>query len=393
MGNFLGGKRSSIFISGIFFVSRLILILSLPMQGLQSYGDFWNFFPLAGLGRPFWDAWVEFPPLFPFLSRGIYLLSGGREHAYIYLSVIFFSAIQAGSVYLFQKIAERAWGKDAGLHRTVVYAFLTVGLFYGWTYFDCLAVFLTLLGIYFVMESKQISSGIVLGLGGLTKWFPVLILPAIWKWLGWKKALQQVVSALLIIILVWGALFIASPTMTKASLISQGAKGSWESVWAIVDGNLNTGNFDPAVNRLDPATASIPSGNPSLISPWLTLVIFVGIGLALFWKAKVHTIQQFIAFSGITFLLFFLWSPGYSPQWVLYLIPLVLLSFESSRSILVGLVILLVNLLEWPLLLSRGLFQYLPALITLRTCIYIIVALLFASGVFKDDYSQKEGIG
>lgn len=390
MSGYKKAKRINIRIPLLFFIARLVLMLSLPLEGIQSFGDYWNFYNLAGLGRPFWDIWVEFPPLFPFLSRGIYSLIGGREHAYIYLGALFFSLVQAGSVYLFQRIAEEIWGRDGGLQRTIVYALLLVGLFYGWAYFDCLAVFLTLLGLYLVIQSKQISAGVVLGLGGLTKWFPLLVLPAVWKWTGGKKAIRVVISALLVILMVWGVLYVVSPSLTAASLISQGAKGSWESIWAILDGNLHTGNFNPAANRLDPATASLPAGNPSVVSSWLTLLVFAGAGLFLFWKAKIHTVDQLTAFSGLTLVLFFLWSPGYSPQWVLFLLPLVLLSFVNSRSLLVGLVIVLINLLEWPLLLSRGLFQYLPALIILRSVIYGIVGMLFIGIVFKDDKPLRE---
>lgn len=374
----------------VFFVARLLLILSLPLEGIQSYGDYWNFYRLAGLGRPFWDIWVEFPPLFPFISRGMYLLGGGREHAYIYLGVLLFSLIQAGSVYLFQQIAEEIWGKDGGLQRTIIYALLIMGLFYGWAYFDSLAVFLSLLGLYFLIKSKQIFAGVVLGLGGLVKWFPLLILPALWKWMGGKKAIRVVITSLLLMILVWGVLYLVSPSLTAASLVSQGAKGSWESIWAILDGNMQTGNFNPAVNRLDPATASLPAGNPSVVPPWLTLLIFAGVGLFLFWKAKIQNLSQVTAFSGLTLILFFLWSPGYSPQWVLFLLPLVLLSIENPRSLLVGLVILFINLIEWPLLLSRGLFQYLPALIVLRSIIYGIVGLLFVGIVIKNDKPARE---
>jgi len=386
----VSGHRKDIRISGTFFIARLVLILSLSLEGIQSYGDYWNFFHLAGLGRPFLDIWVEFPPLFPFLSRGIYSLVGGRENAYIYLGALFFSLIQAGSIYLFQRIAGEIWGSEGGGQRALVYALFIVGLFYGWAYFDCLAVFLTLLGLYFVVKSKHISAGVVLGLGGLVKWFPLLILPAAWKRMDGKKAAYVVLSSLLVIITVWGVLYIVSPSMTAASLVSQGAKGSWESIWAILDGNLQTGNFSPAANRFDPATASLPAGNPSVVPSWLTLLFFAGVGIFLFWRAKIQTGLQLIAFSGLTMVLFFLWSPGYSPQWVLFLLPLVLLSFENNRSLLIGLVILLMNLLEWPLLLSRGLFQYLPALIILRSIIYGMIGLLFIKVVFKNDQPIRE---
>lgn len=373
-----------------FLLARFVLILSLPLEGILSYGDFWNFFHLAGLGRPFLDIWVEFPPLFPFLSRGVYLLVGGREHAFIYAEAILFSVIQAGSVYFFQLLAIRIWGEEKGSRRAVIYALLIVGLFYGWAYFDCLAIFLMLLGLYLVINSRWITSGLILGLGGLVKWFPILILPAIWKWSEGRKALRVIVSAVLVLIIIWGGLYLLSPTFTKASLVSQGAKGSWETIWAIIDNNLLTGNFDPQINRLDPVTASIPSGNPSLISPWITLVIFGGLGLVLLWKSRIRTQAQLIAFSGLTLIIFFLWSPGYSPQWSLYLIPLVLLCFNGSRHILFGLVILFINLLEWPILLSRGMFQYLPAIILLRTVVYGLAAVMFAEMVLGKQKQLSE---
>jgi len=383
MGNTVKEQQSKILVSSLFFASRLIILLSLPLEGVRSYGDFWNFYYLAGLGRPFRDIWIEFPPLFPFLSRGIYLLVGGREHAYVYLSVLVFSLIQAVTIYLFQCLAEEIWGKDEGLQRTFIYALLILGLFYGWAYFDCLAVFLALLGLYLAVKSRSLAAGIVLGLGGLVKWFPLLVLPSLWKWLEAKKATRVILSALLVLLIVWGALYVASPSLTKASILSQGAKGSWESVWALIDGNLQTGNFNPDANRLDPTTATLSAGNPALIPPWITLLFFGGFGLYLLWKAQLQALSQVSAFSGLTLVLFFLWSPGYSPQWVLYLIPFILLSFEKKRSILLGLVILLVNLLEWPLLLSRGMFQFLPGLIILRTFTYLIVGLWFAELVQK----------
>jgi hypothetical protein len=49
-----------------------------------------------------------------------------------------------------------------------------------------------------------------------------------------------------------------------------------------------------------------------------------------------------------------LWSPGWSPQWVLYLLPIILLVLPEREALLLSLALVLINLLEWPLLLSRG---------------------------------------
>ena len=382
-------RENIYFISAVFLLARIILILSLPLEGLKSYGDFWNFYHLAALGQPFRDIWVEFPPLFPFISRGLYLLVGGKEHGYIYLSVILYSIVQAGGLFIFQRIAEIIWGVEKGFQAAVIYGFMILGLFYGWAYFDSLAVFLCLLSLFFLIKSRQYFAGLAIGFGGLVKWFPVLVLPAAWKWLGWKKGVRVVLSALITVVVIWGVLYILSPDMTGASLISQGAKGSWESIWALLDGNLRTGNFPPGADRTIPETAILSSGNPPLISPWITLLAFGGLGLFLFLKAEVRTERQLVAFSGLTLSLFYLWSPGYSPQWVLYLLPLILLSLEGSRGLLMAVIALLVNLLEWPLILTRGLFQFLPFTIILRSSIYILLAVLLAGMVLPRKKAQE----
>lgn len=374
----------------LFLIARLIMVVSIPLEGLKSYGDYWNFYQLAATGRPFLDLWLEFPPLFPVLSRGIYLMVGGREHSYSYALIVIFSILQAANIFFFQKIASNINTEKEAINRTFVYAFFLVGLFYGWAYFDSLAVFFLLLGIYLITIKKSRTAGLVIGIGGLIKWFPLLILPAAWKWLSTKKALSALIIALVVIGLGWGLLFGISPEFTKASLIAQGAKGSWETVWALIDGNLSTGNFSPEINRAIPASASISTGNPPVISSWLSLLAIGGVGFLVFWKSTIDSAVKLVGFSGFTLIMFFLWSPGYSPQWTLYLLPLVILCFDNSRSRLLALVLVLANLLEWPILLSRGWFQFLDEVVLLRTAIFFLLALLFGQVALHKNENAKE---
>jgi len=378
-----------IHISMLFLAARLIMVISIPLEGLKSYGDFWNFYHLASLGRPFLDLWVEFPPLFPVLSRGIYMMVGGREHSFIYALIAIFSIFQAANIYLFQKIARAINTKNESINRVLVYVFFLVGLFYGWAYFDSMAVFCLLLGLYLITIRNAPAAGLVIGIGGLIKWFPVLVLPAAWKWLKTKKALTVVIIAVFVISLGWGLLLGISTEFTKASLAAQGAKGSWETVWALIDGNLSTGNFNPDIDRTITSSAFISTGNPSVVPVWLSLLILGGIGFWVFWKSTIESAHQIIGMSGFTMIMFFLWSPGYSPQWTLYLLPLVILCFKNNRSLLIGLVLTLVNLLEWPILLSRGWFQYLDEIVLMRTAIFILLAFLFAQIVLTQNKNDK----
>jgi hypothetical protein len=363
-------------LSVLFFVSRLLLFLSLPLAGIKSYGDFWNFFQIAEIGTPYIKLWVEFPPVFPFISRFGYLLSSGREHTYILLMAIIFSFFQAGTVYLVGCVLEKI-SQESIQERLIVYFAITIGVFYGWAYFDSINVFFLVLGVYFFVTEKDSLSAAAIAFGALTKWIPLILIPVIWKRRSWKKAVRYTVISLAIITMVWAGLFLIAPENVKASLYSQNVKGSWESIWALLDGNLKTGNFGPEVDRTDPGTIIGVVKPDEFIPSWLSLLLIGGFGFWIYLKSNIENNHQAVALLGFTLTLFLLWTPGYSPQWVLLLIPLVIISSQNSQYALLAVLILLVNLLEWPVLLSRGYFERLWLVILMRTIIYGLTAYTF----------------
>jgi len=362
-------------IVALFLTARLILFVSSPYEIIPGYGDYWNFFSQATLGIPYLHFWSEFPPIFPFISKLIYILVGGRENAYGYGLAMIISLFQAGTLAIFMQIGTKLNLREHNISRVWVYFALTAGLFYSWSYFDPMAVFFMLLGIYWIQDGKDMPAALVLAAGILTKWFPILVLPAIWKTRSSSRAFQITLVVIIIVVLVWGGFYLSNPGMTVASLASQGNKGSWETIWALLDNNDGTGNFSTEINRKIPETAYLRLGNPPLVPSWVTLIIFCGIGLYLLLKAKTQDDHWFVSFIGLTIVIFFLWSPGYSPQWILYLLPFILLSLPNNEAYLLAAVLILVNLLEWPVLLSRGNFGSLNYIIPLRTALVILLGI------------------
>ncbi|MCK4489447.1 MAG: DUF2029 domain-containing protein, partial [Anaerolineales bacterium] len=316
-------------------------------------------------------------------------LVGGSQHAFEYTLAILFSFVQAGSLYLFQAIARKQYSVEETKKRTLIYLFIIINLFYGWAYFDSLVVFTLLLGVYWILEQKDIKAGIALGIGGLIKWFPLLALAAAWKWLGKEGALRTIGTAFVLVVLAWGLLFSFSPEYTRASFVSQGIKGSWETIWAVIDGNLGTGNFSPEINRLDPSTAYLSTGEEAKFSPLISLVAFAAVGFGVFLRSKLDDEINMLSFTGFTIVMFILWSPGYSPQWVLLLLPFILLSFDIWRGTLMGLVLVLINILEWPIFLSRGWFHLLEEIIVLRTIVMFGLAGLFICNIFNNEKGNE----
>jgi hypothetical protein len=361
-----------------FIFARLIIFLSSTLEGIQGYGDFIHFYRLASLpGWPFINYWVEFPPLFPFLIAIIFRAAGGVEHTFDYLLLFILTLADAGNLYLFVKLIRLSRKNNSWIWRLAAYFIILLTLAYSWWYFDPLAVFFMLLGIYLLLSHRQSYAGIAFGVGLLVKLFPVIGLIAMWRFVNLRKAIKVAGIALGIGILAYGSLFLISPKFTSASLQSQTAKGSWETVWALIDNNYTTGNFGPETERLDASRAGVTHRNPPVISSWLTFLIFAAIGIAGMLKLHPDNPLQSLSLIGMAWCLFLIWSPGWSPQWILYLLPLILIVFPEQNAFLLAAVIILINLLEWPILLSRGWFWSLSLTIPLRTLILGLLAVLF----------------
>jgi hypothetical protein len=81
---------------------------------------------------------------------------------------------------------------------------------------------------------------------------------------------------------------------------------------------------------------------------------------------------------GFLLCLLFLWSKGWSPQWLAYLPPIVLISLPFGQALGFGLNLVAISLVEWPLLITRGLFDLLWIPVVIRTALVVLLAFVLA---------------
>ncbi|MAT43215.1 MAG: hypothetical protein CL609_12805 [Anaerolineaceae bacterium] len=127
----------------------------------------------------------------------------------------------------------------------LAYFSLSAFFAYTWWHFDFIPVMLMLWVIYLILHDKIKTSAVVLAAGILAKWFPILLLPAIFRYKKWKQAFRIALISFGITCLIWGGFYLISPVMTKASLESQPSRSSWQTIWALIDSNYTTGEFIP----------------------------------------------------------------------------------------------------------------------------------------------------
>ncbi|MDX2159769.1 MAG: glycosyltransferase family 87 protein [bacterium] len=350
----------------LFFGLRLtLLIVYLPLfsagmeRGMSAGGDTFTYFQLAGFSAdgllPFRDWWSEFPPIPHFLNVGIFSLLGTNAN-YTSFAMIFsliMIGFDTGNLLLVRAMGTRLHGSLTGAALAWIYALLAVPMVFIWWNFEPMAAFFLLLGTYGLLRKHDVRAGVWAGIGALVKFTPALILGAAWRFRTPGKALRLTVITLAIFGLVYGFLFAQNAAMTWPSLTAQFNKASYQSVWALIDGNYRTGNFGPITDRLNPDRADDVQGNMPVVRGLVRLAAAAGIGLFVFLQARRQDDKGLVAFVTITLLIFFLQAQGWSPQWMAQIVPLVLLCFPSRQGVMVIVLLSLVTFLEYPFLFVR----------------------------------------
>ncbi len=325
------------------------LIIGSVERGLAAGGDYQTYFQIASLsskvGMPFRDWWSEFPPVWSYFTVLLYQMQGNYAGFGLVLGFIML-AFDAGNLILMRRIGTHLHGAQTGLALAWIYAVIAAPLVFTFWTFEPLVAFLLLLGLWWLLVKKD-------AIGALTKFTPALILGAVWRFRQPRKAGIYTSVVIGLFALVYLPLLVQNVAMTLPSLTAQFNKASYQTVWALLDGNYRTGNFGPVEDRLDPARAAMSQGTPARIPGWLRLGVAAAIGLFVFARTRRFDDRGLVAFVGLTLLIFFLQAQGWSPQWLVQIIPLVLLCFPSRNGVLIVFMLTFVTFAEYPFLFIR----------------------------------------
>lgn len=330
-------------------------------RGLTTWGDLRYHYDVARQSAdghyPYADFWYEYPPLFPALSVALYrflALRGAVDYtAYASALGLILLAADAGNLLLIRRIARRLYGDARATELCWVYALLPMFLVLNWWTFDGLIALFLLLGLALLLEGRMAPSGAATAAGTLTKFVPAALLPAVWRFRPRREALLWTGVAAGATLLALVPLLLAGGEYAAASLTAQFSKASYQTVWALLDGNLTTGIFGSVPDKYDAANAYALTGNPAVIPWWLRLIPFAAIGMYIYTRRLRDDDRGVLAFATITLVLFVLWSQGWSPQWMSWLAPLLLLCFPQFDNVVAILILGLLAFVEYPMLFGH----------------------------------------
>jgi hypothetical protein len=364
---------------------------------------------------PFIHYWSEYPPIYPWLMMGLYWLSGWAlsgqtaEVCFYSLMGLLLVAAELGVIVLLYKIAglvgrsETAIetvpaestmsylrGADLGLCSAGIYVLLFFPgyLWMGW--WDHLPVLLMLAALYWLLKDRErftvgeLGSAVLVGVGSLIKLFPILLLPVAICYLPtWRRKITYglVVTAVVVAILLPFGL--ANLEMTRASFQNMFTRPSWETIWALMDGYYSYGIVAPLVERMNAATALIADHASPLPWGWVTMTFGLAFTAFYLWfgiwpmvgerlKSLLGRIlpgsrplsrsrqalrgrfsqREIVAALAFSVCLLLLYSKGYSPQYLTWIAPLVVILFPNWQGAAILGVLGVANLIELPVYIS-----------------------------------------
>jgi hypothetical protein len=309
----------------------------------------------AGGNLPFRDWWSEYPPVWYFLTTAVYQLLGANVNysSWSLLLGSFLIAFDAGNLILIRKIGTRLHGASTGVSLAWIYAVLFAPLVFLWWEFELMVTFWLLLGLSWLLERRDTRSALAVAIGALTKFTPALLFGAAFRFRELPAALRYAVIGAGTFALAYVPLLAQNAAMTLPSLTAQFRKSSYQTVWALIDGNYRTGIFGNVASHFDPAQAFVLTGNPAVIPGFARLAAAATVGVYVYARTRRFDDRGLVGFVGITVLIFFLQAQGWSPQCVVQIIPLVLLAIPTRNGILAIVLLSLLSLAEYPFLFIR----------------------------------------
>jgi hypothetical protein len=361
-------------------ISRVLVLVVrvVLLPGRGDPNDLRYFLDLARMSDqglyPYINFWAEYPPVFPWIIIGAYKLSllvaagATAERLFYVLLIGFLIACELCVFWLLYRLAtllQRSeitirrprlarppqirsaegpvWGSGAGaflaggpaLYSALLYLALFVPgyLWTGW--FDVLPVCLYLTALYLLLTGRERWSAAAVGLGIVSKLFPLMALPiALCTLRGLRRQAIYAAISGSVVLLFSVPFFLVDPSMTLASVHTAFVRPSWETIWALFDHYYGYGMVAPLAQHLDVASAQWAVHGSTL--PWSLITGAFGLAFAVFYlraygRYAVNRPRQVLAGAAFTLTLLILYSRGYSPQYITWIAPLLVILYPNRQ--------------------------------------------------------------
>ena len=375
----------------LFASFRFFAILLFRPGGFIADNSDYEFYYAWGLTIPmgyttFVDLWTAYPPLFPGLMLPVFELSSRIPpwveprlffHVLFGLELLLF---EIGNLVLMYRLAAKLAADDQGVDSAprdlasqpmqvvLLYAFLFAPVYTLLGWFEAMPLFFLLLGLDLLLTGRRggwIGSALAAALGFLVKLTPIILVPVAVRWFGcrlnWDAArhewfnphsprnlLKPLTYAGIFAALVVGlglSLAHFNLRLALSSFTVNSLRPPWQSLWALIDGFYGFGLVPVDMRNL----SSLASGGQwESRLPWgLITVAFALLYLWLYTRGYDWTHRRTpVTFTAVSVVWLFLYSKGWSPQFVVWILAFLVLLRPNLQSVLLSVALTALNVIE-----------------------------------------------
>jgi hypothetical protein len=410
----------------LFTSFRLFAILLFRPGGFIADNSDYEFYYAWGLTLPmgyttFENLWTAYPPLFPALMLPLFVWSSHIPpwveprlafHLLFGLELLLF---EIGNFILIYRLARRLEAESTidDAHRlplplkaTVFYALLFAPVYTLLGWFEAMPLFFLLLGLDLLLSRRRglwIASAIAAALGFLVKLTPMMLVPIAVRWFGARLSFDAVrhewfnrrspgnllKPALYILVFAGVAVGVGlplarfNPALALSSFTVNSLRPPWQSVWALLDGYYGFGLVPIDMRNLRGLAAGDQWAS-ALPWTWITL----GFALLYLWlytrRYDWTRVRTAVAFAALSVIWLFLYSKGWSPQFVVWVLAFVVLLRADLFGVLLALMLTLLNVVESSifLILLPNEQWLMVTTVLARTALLILLAVDFAGQIW-----------
>jgi len=354
--------------------------------------NWYSFFDPVRIGFiPYVDFQVGYPVL-GFIPYGLLALSCTSELIYGYVIRYINLALLSISLFAIYKVVNEHRGQRDALF-TLLALVVSVSIVIANPYSnDVIALCFFSLALFFLMRKSPRLCGLLMGLAIFAKLYPLLLLPLFLVFFkNWRERLSLLTSLVLSVLLLNFFFLVLNPYVWCETFFGNTGRGPWETIWAFLSGYYSHGGVErmhpyfegfftyaqlEQIYPLSPADHAFYLYSNSAIPFAMSLLLVLSfiVPLVLFTKKR---ILEVIGLSGS---LFFIASKGYSPQFSIFVIPLLALSVPGKKKfVLISLldaatILQMMNWSGWFAPFGEGFF--LPYAVFLRTVVLVSAFIL-----------------
>ena len=312
---------------------------------------------------PYLETFSEYPQLATYLFAiphaalsFFYGINYGEQQYYLTFSVIMIILLSASIALLYNL-------RDKNKYLAFL-MLLPASLYFSCNRYDILPAALSILSIWLLSKEKYKFSVFFLALGVLTKWYLILLFPIFLKF--YYSRYKKINLSMIYIFCFTGIAFIL-PTLLS---------GGIEAVLVPYKFHMARGlNKESLFYLLKSILGS---------DAWFTIFFILQFSIVPFCLInKIDSLQKVVKWSSLSILVFMLFAKFYSPQWILWVLPFLILRARNKKDIVLIILFDLVTYLYFPVIYD-GYPNLLYSIVVVKT---IIILYLIAT-IFKDSLNQ-----